>query len=229
MNQMAEPEPATIPIFPLAGVLLLPGGHLPLNIFEPRYLAMVRDAMAGERLIGMVQPTDPQSREFEPAVYPIGCTGKITAFKETDDNRLLITLTEQRRFVIAEELSRTTLYRQVRADYDAFAGDGQRGEAEAATAAGIDRTRLLAGLKRYLERAGMKADWSAIEQAPSGPLVTTLAMVCPFEPSEKQALLEAKTLPDRAKLMTALMEIALSSQGGGEAGPAGGRPRPALH
>ena len=216
---MADVATATVPIFPLAGVLLLPGGHLPLNIFEPRYLAMVRDAMAGERLIGMVQPTDPQTREFEPPVYPVGCTGRITACKETDDNRLLITLTGQRRFVIEAELSRTTLYRQVRITYDAYAGDGQGGgEAEAAT---IDRTRLMAGLKRYLERAGMKADWSAIEQAPSGPLVTTLAMVCPFEPNEKQALLEAKTLPERAKLMTALMEIALRL---GEPGA-----RPPLH
>ena len=115
---MSEDLPATIPIFPLAGVLLLPGGQLPLNIFEPRYLQMVRDAMAGAKLIGMVQPTDPASRQFEPPVYPMGCAGRITQFKETPDNRILITLTGERRFTIQEELSRTTLYRQVRVSYE---------------------------------------------------------------------------------------------------------------
>jgi uncharacterized protein len=210
---------ATIPIFPLAGVLLLPGGHLPLNIFEPRYLQMVRDAMTGERLIGMVQPTDPGARVFEPEVYPIGCTGRISAFKETPDNRFLITLAGQRRFTIAEELSRTTLYRQVRVSYEAFPDDGETAEADDSA---IDRARLLAGLKRFLEGAGMKADWSAIEQAPTGPLITSLAMVCPFEPSEKQALLEAKTLAQRAKLMTALIEMGLRQ-------PDGNQPRAPLH
>jgi uncharacterized protein len=212
--------PATIPIFPLAGVLLLPGGHLPLNIFEPRYLQMVRDAMTGDRLIGMVQPTDPKTREFEPEVYLVGCTGRISAFKETPDNRFLITLTGQRRFTIAEELSRTTLYRQVRVSYDAFLDDGEAHEADDHT---VDRARLLAGLKRFLERAGMQADWSAIEQAPTGPLITTLAMVCPFEPNEKQAMLEAKTLAQRAKLMTALMEMALRQP------DSGSQPRAPLH
>jgi Lon protease-like protein len=218
--------PATIPIFPLAGVLLLPGGHLPLNIFEPRYLQMVRDAMAGERVIGMVQPTDPTTRAFEPPVYPVGCTGRISRFKETPDNRFLITLTGQRRFTIAEELTRTTLYRQVRVSYEAFPDDRPATHDEEQA---VDRARLLGGLKRYLERAGMKADWSAIEEAPTGALVTTLAMVCPFEPSEKQALLEAKTLAQRAKLMTALIEMGLShgSQGGG--GGEDKAPRPRVH
>jgi Lon protease-like protein len=202
---MAEDLPATIPIFPLAGVLLLPGGLLPLNIFEPRYLQMVRDAMAGAKLIGMVQPTDPASRQFEPPVYPVGCVGRISQFKETPDNRFLVTLTGERRFTIAEELARTTLYRQVRVSYEH--------EPDANDAA-IDRKRLLAGLKGYLDRNGLKADWGSIEQAPTGPLVTTLAMVCPFEPNEKQALLEAKSLPERAKLMSALIEMSLLQTGG---------------
>jgi len=206
-----DSAPATLPIFPLSGVLLLPGGHLPLNIFEPRYLQMVRDAMEGERVIGMVQPTDPNTTQFEPPVYPVGCAGRITAFKETPDSRFLITLTGERRFTIAEELARTTLYRQVRVSYDAFAGDGPKVREDAGA---VDRPRLLAGLKRFLERHNLKADWSAIEQAPTGPLITTLAMVLPFEPSEKQALLEAKTLDERAKLMTALIEIALQAEAG---------------
>jgi Lon protease-like protein len=201
---MSEDLPATIPIFPLAGVLLLPGGHLPLNIFEPRYLQMVRDAMAGSKLIGMVQPTDPASRQFEPPVYPMGCVGRIGQFKETPDNRILITLTGERRFTIQEELARTTLYRQVRVAY----------EPEEAAETAVDRKRLLTGLKGFLDRNGMKADWSSIEQAPTGPLITTLAMVCPFEPSEKQALLEAGSLAQRAKLMTALIEMSLMQTGG---------------
>ena len=202
---MAEDLPATIPIFPLAGVLLLPGGHLPLNIFEPRYLQMVRDAMAGPKLIGMVQPTDPASRQFEPPVYPLGCVGRISRFKETPDNRFLITLSGERRFTIAEELARTTLYRQVRVSYEP---EPEPNEAM------VDRKRLLASLKGYLDRNGLKADWSSIEQAPTAPLVTTLAMVCPFEPSEKQALLEAKSLTERAKLMSALIEMSLLQPGG---------------
>lgn len=201
---MAEDLPATIPIFPLAGVLLLPGGHLPLNIFEPRYLQMVRDAMAGSKLIGMVQPTDPATRQPEPPVYQVGCAGRISNFKETPDNRILITLTGERRFTIDEELSRTTLYRQVRVSYD---------DEPPADEAAVDRKRLLAGLKPFLERHGMKADWSSVEQAPTGPLVTTLAMACPFEPSEKQALLQAGSLAARAKLMTALIEMSLTQTG----------------
>jgi len=201
---MAEDLPATIPIFPLAGVLLLPGGYLPLNIFEPRYLQMVRDAMAGAKLIGVVQPTDPATRQLESPVYQVGCAGRISNFKETPDNRILITLTGERRFTIAEELSRTTLYRQVRVSYD---------DEPAADETAVDRKRLLAGLKPFLERHGMKADWSSVEQAPTGPLVTTLAMVCPFEPSEKQALLQAGSLAARAKLMTALIEMSLMQTG----------------
>jgi len=203
---MADEAPLTIPIFPLAGVLLLPGGQLPLNIFEPRYLQMVRDAMAGNRVIGMVQPTDPLTRQPEPPVYSIGCTGRISAFKETDDHRFLITLTGQRRFKIEEELSRTTLYRQVLVTYDDYPGDASTAKADDSA---VDRPRLLTGLKPFLQRQGMKADWAAIEAAPTAPLVATLAMVLPFEPSEKQALLEAMTLADRATLMTTLIEMAL--------------------
>jgi Lon protease-like protein len=209
----APPPPTTIPIFPLVGVLLLPGGQLPLNIFEPRYLEMVRHAMAGPRLIGMVQPSDPATQSFEPPVYKVGCLGRISAFKETNDGRFLITLSGERRFTIVEELSRTTLYRQVRVAYDGFPLDQPSGREDDSTA---DRPGYIAELKRYLDRIGLKADWSAIEQAPSGPLVATLAMVLPFEPSEKQALLEARSLAERMRLMRTLMQM--SVQQGGEAG-----------
>jgi len=205
---MSEPDdalPDVIPIFPLTGVLLLPRGRLPLNIFEPRYLAMTRDAMGGERLIGMVQPSDPPIREMNPAVYPLGCAGRITSFSETDDGRFLITLTGVSRFRIREELPLLSDYRRVVAEWDDFAGDRNPDEA------GFDRSRLTLGLKNFFAQRQVQADWSAIDQAPGEHLVTSISMMCPFAPNEKQALLEAKTLAERARLLTALIEMSLSA------------------
>jgi uncharacterized protein len=196
--------PDVIPIFPLTGVLLLPRGRLPLNIFEPRYLAMTRDAMAGERLIGMVQPSDPPIREMNPAIYPLGCAGRITSFSETEDGRLLITLTGISRFRISEELPLLSGYRRVAAEWGDFADDRDPDER------GFDRARLTRGLKNFFGQRQVRADWSAIDQAPGENLVTSIAMMCPFAPNEKQALLEAKTLDDRARLLTALIEMSLS-------------------
>jgi len=196
--------PDVLPIFPLTGVLLLPRGRLPLNIFEPRYLAMFRDAMEGERLIGMVQPSDPPVREVNPAVYPLGCAGRITSFSETEDGRFLVTLTGVSRFRIREELPLLSGYRRVVAEWDDFAEDRNPDEA------GFDRTRLTVGLKNFFTHRQVQADWSAIDQAPGEHLVTSIAMMCPFAPSEKQALLEAKTLDERARLLTALIEMNLS-------------------
>src|SRR5690349_13160978 len=136
LGDPAPPPPTTIPIFPLVGVLLLPGGQLPLNIFEPRYLEMVRHAMAGPRVIGM-----------EPPAYKVGCLGRISAFKETDDGRFLITLSGERRFTILEELARTTLYRQVRVAYDDFSLDQPSGREDDSRA---DRPGYVAELKGYL-------------------------------------------------------------------------------
>jgi len=203
--------PGRIPIFPLTGVLLLPGAKLPLNIFEPRYLEMVRDGMAGDRLIGMVQPIDPDSRQRRPGIYGVGGAGRITAYEETDDGRILITLTGVSRFRVAEELDVTTGYRQVVADWETFAAD------RAADAGGgtIDRPRLLMALQAYLTMIKIPADWKAIEQAPSGPLVDNLAMICPFAPSEKQALLEAPDVLERSRVMTALIEMAVLQHAGG--------------
>lgn len=207
MSQAAGAEgqlPPTLPIFPLTGVLLLPGGRLPLNIFEPRYLAMTRDAMATHRMIGMIQPTRPENREMAPPVYPMGCAGRITSFSETDDGRYLIVLTGVSRFRIAEELTVTTQYRQVIADWEPF-----RADVNGDDPAQVDRHRLLRVLRDYLDSQQIPAEWRAIERAPSDALVSSLAMVCPFSPSEKQALLEAPDLAERSRVMTALMEMAV--------------------
>jgi hypothetical protein len=204
----------TLPIFPLAGVLLLPSGQLPLNIFEPRYLAMTRDALAGDRLIGMVQPSDPhQPVAGNPPVYPIGCAGRITSFAEAEDGRFLITLTGLCRFRIGEELPLLSGYRRVSPKWDEFARDLQR-----RAQPGFDRERLIRGLRAYFDRHQIKAEWDTIGSVPGDRLVTSIAMVCPFEPSEKQALLEAPDLDERARLLTAIVEMAvLDRPSGGEA------------
>jgi hypothetical protein len=201
---MSEPRtlPDTIPIFPLTGVLLLPRGRLPLNIFEPRYLAMTRDALGGERLIGMIQPSDPGEGGMNPAVYPIGCAGRVTAFSETDDGRYLITLTGVSRFRIREELPLLSGYRRVVPEWAAFGGDLEP------TEPGFDRERLIRELKAYFTQRQIEADWSLIDKAPAEHLVSSIAMLCPFAPSEKQALLEAADLDARAELLTALVEMA---------------------
>ena len=199
--------PSILPIFPLTGVLLLPRGRLPLNIFEPRYLAMTRDALASERLIGMVQPSDPRVAADNPPVYPTGCAGRITSFSETDDGRFLITLTGISRFLIREELPLLEGYRRVVPEWREFARD-----LAGADEPGFDRDRLLRGLRAYFQHHQIQADWDAITAVSGERLVTSIAMVCPFEPNEKQALLEAPDLDERARLLTAIVEMAAVSQ-----------------
>ncbi len=198
--------PETIPVFPLPGALLLPHGRLPLNIFEPRYLNLIEDALGQGRMMGMVQPVrvepDPVSDTAE--LYQTGCLGRITSFAETDDGRFLITLAGVSRFRIAGELESVRGYRRVAARYDAFARDLQ--EDAAATA---DRRRLLEAVRAYFRLRAIDADWAAIEEAPDVALVTSLAMTCPFEPREKQALLECPGLVERCELLTTLMEMAV--------------------
>jgi len=196
--------PVILPIFPLTGVLLLPRGRLPLNIFEPRYLAMTRDALAGERLIGMVQPSDPAASGSNPPVYPTGCAGRITSFSETDDGRFLITLTGACRFRIREELPLLEGYRRVVPDWHEFARDLGNEEEPS-----FDRERLLRGLKGYFQQHQISADWDAITSVSGDRLVSSIAMICPFDPSEKQALLEASDLAERARLLTAIVEMAV--------------------
>jgi Lon protease-like protein len=157
--------------------------------------------MAGERLIGMVQPSDPPVRELNPTVYPTGCAGRITNFSETEDGRLLITLTGVSRFRIREELPLLSGYRRVAAEWGDFAGD------RTPDTEGFDRARLTQGLRNFFTQRQVSADWSAIDQAPGEHLVTSIAMMCPFAPNEKQALLEARNLGERAQLLTALIEM----------------------
>ena len=200
--------PDTLPIFPLTGVLLLPRGRLPLNIFEPRYLAMTRDALGGERLIGMVQPNEPQQDNrgggaMNPPVYPIGCAGRITSFSETDDGRYLVTLTGVSRFRIRDELPLLSGYRRVVAEWQPFAHD-----VDTPSGTEFDRDRFIRGLKGFFTQRQISADWEAIEKAAGEHLINSIAMLCPFAPSEKQALLEAPDLDERARLLIALVEMA---------------------
>ena len=199
----AQDLPMVIPVFPLDGALLLPHAALPLQIFEPRYINMVDDAMAGERIIGMVQ-TRPGGDPERPVLEHIGCAGKITAFSETSDGRYLITLTGLSRFVAREELPVQTPYRQVKVDFIAYETDLEpiRDDDE-----GFDRMRLLGALKNYLERRSLDVDWETAKAAPAEALVNSLAMALPFDPPEKQALLEAPTMPERRETLVALMEI----------------------
>jgi uncharacterized protein len=181
----------------------LPHGELRLNIFEPRYLNMVDDALAGERLIGMVQ-TRTGTGPHGPVLARVGCLGRLTSFIETVDERYLITLTGLCRFTIAEELSPKTPYRQVRAAYDEFATDLRPMTEDE----GFDRLRFLAALKAYLDRRGLSMeDWESPKSAAAESLVNGLAMALPFSPGEKQALLEAPSLAERREALIALMEI----------------------
>lgn len=199
-----EALPAEIPIFPLSGALLLPEGRLPLNIFEPRYLAMVEDALAAGRMLGMVQG-DPSLPRIgaDSQTYKVGCLGRVSSFSETDDGRLLITLTGLIRFRVAEEIAGRRGYRRVRADYAEFAADLDVD----APPPPLDRDALLAALRPYFRARGIEANWEAIEQTGEAMLVTTLCMVCPFDVREKQALLEAPGAEERARMLIALMEM----------------------
>ncbi len=195
--------PAVIPVFPLAGALLLPGGRLPLQVFEPRYLAMTLDSLAAGRMFGMVQPRGPAADAAEPPLYDIGCLGRVVQFAEAEDGRLFITLTGVCRFRIVGEEAAVSGYRRVRADYDPFHDDLETGREPA-----LDRERLFAGLAAFFQRLEVEPDWQALKAARNGHLVTALATLCPFEPSEKQALLEAPTAQARAEVLTALVELA---------------------
>ncbi|MBX9778523.1 MAG: LON peptidase substrate-binding domain-containing protein [Xanthobacteraceae bacterium] len=202
--------PDVIPVFPLSGALLLPRGQLPLNIFEPRYLAMIDDALrSGLRLVGMIQP-DPArpGPEDKPVLYKIGCVGRLTQIAESGDGRYLIQLTGIARFRVEDELSVTTPYRQCRVTFAPFRDDftARKGEDE------VDRESLLKALKDFLEANNLKADWQGIENAPNEALVNALAMMSPYGAAEKQALLEAPDLKTRAELLVAVTEIELAKK-----------------
>lgn len=209
--------PQVLPIFPLAGVLLLPRGMLPLNIFEGRYLNMTADALKSDhRMIGMIQPTGADDAEQAtapgrtgPEVFKTGCAGRIVSFSETRDGRYAITLRGVARFHIAEELPLLDGYRRVRPDFSAFKADLD----ETYPRGRIDRDRLLAALEHYFTVHKIDPNWQAIRAMGDRMLVTSLAMGCPFNASEKQALLEADALPARASVLTTLLEMSGTTEG----------------
>lgn len=206
-----EQLPETLPIFPLSGVLLLPGGKLPLNIFEPRYLAMVDDSFRdGHRLIGMIQPDvahTPKNSD-KPALFRVGCVGRITQLAESGDGRYILELTGVSRFKVVEELEVLTPYRQCKVDFFAFVDDftARMGEDD------VDREALLAVLADFLKANNLKVDWEGVESAPNEALVNALAMMSPYGPAEKQAMLEAPDLKTRAEILIAVTEMDLAKK-----------------
>src|SRR3712207_4301350 len=196
--------PDVIPVFPLPGALLLPRGQMPLNIFEPRYLAMVDDALKTERVIGMIQP-DPEGggKPLTPKLYGVGCAGRITQLAETGDGRYLITLVGIARFCVDDELPTATPYRKCRVSYEPFTADflARAGEDE------VDRPGVLRALRDFVEANNVKVDWRGIEQAPNEALVNALCMMSPFGPRSEEALLEAPDLKTRAEALIAITEI----------------------
>jgi len=209
-ERRVEDLPSEIAIFPLKSVLLLPNGKLPLNVFEPRYLNLVQNALSGTRIIGMVQLSGTNLGEMESAddnapIFNIGCAGRIISFEETDDGRFLITLKGTCRYRIKQELDLIDGYRRVRPDFSPYTADLYSDQNAA-----FDRPRLISELRLYLQRRGIAAELDAIDNAPADHLITTLAMVCPFATDERQALLESKDATSRAKLMIGLLEYAMA-------------------
>ncbi len=212
-----EQLPDTLPIFPLSGVLLLPGSKLPLNVFEPRYLAMVFDALAGHRMIGMVQPLQPggyagdgmPTDDGRPPVHKVGCAGRIVSFNETEDGRLLLALSGVCRFEIVRELDLAQGgYRRVSSVFSPYRADLDHADPDhAGGAVDLDRDRLMAALSAFFRTRNLSTDWDAVKQSADASLVSSLSMVLPFGPAEKQALLEAADNTARAKLLVAFLEM----------------------
>ena len=200
--------PPAIPVFPLTGALLLPDGRLPLNIFEPRYIALIEDALGADRYFGMIQPQS-AARETvgnDSPLFGIGCLGRITDFADPGDGRYEIVLTGVCRFMVSRELDICRGYRRVKADYDPFLDDLDPGDTEI-----TNRISLLAALKTYFERRNLDADWDSLDEVSDPVLVTTAAMGCPMKPEEKQLLLEAQTLVNRAECLQTILELAMHS------------------
>jgi uncharacterized protein len=203
----AEEMPGVLPLFPLSGALLLPRGQLPLNIFEPRYVAMIDDALKTHRMIGMIQP-DPEAGDEPPApsLFKVGCAGRISQFAEADEGRYLIVLTGLARFTVVDEIAAVTPYRQGRVDFQPFAGDFEPRAGEDH----VDRSGVLKALRDFAEDRDLQVDWKSINDAPNEALVNSLAMMSPFGPREKQALLEAGDLKGRAEVLVAITEVELA-------------------
>ncbi len=209
MKLQALPE--MLPIFPLEGALLLPQGDLPLNIFEPRYVAMVKTAIAGDRLIGMVQPCPCPEKMTDGArpFYHVGCVGRISAFEETPDGRFLINLHGVARFEILEHELTAEGYRKARVDFAAFADDLSEPQPLPEC---LTRSCLVEKIQEYLSNEGLFLDWDLAAHVPDQRFYTLLAMVCPFTPAEKQALLEAPDFEARCRLMKCLLDMACAEE-----------------
>jgi uncharacterized protein len=198
--------PDMIPVFPLPGALLLPRARLPLHLFEPRYLQMLDDALKTKhRLIGMIQPRDMPAGSTEKRLQAIGCAGRLTGFSETEDGRYMITLSGISRFRVKEEVQGFTPYRRCNVEWAAFGRD--MGPAEDDT--GFDRAAFLKLLGRYFTAMEMSTDWGSLNEAEPELLINSLSMLCPFDPEDKQALLEAPSLTTRRETLVTLLEFAL--------------------
>jgi Lon protease-like protein len=207
-----EDLPAVIPVFPLPEALLLPRAELPLNIFEPRYVAMIDAALAGDRVIGMIQPDEGKGPcTLGPSLCRIGCAGRLTSVAETGDGRYMVTLTGIARFLVVEEVVTTTLFRQCRVSAAGFAGDF----AATIDESRVDRGSVLRTFRDYLDAHNLEADWDSVGRASNETLINTLAMMAPFGTAEKQALLEAPDLRARAETLVALTEMSLAREGSG--------------
>lgn len=204
--------PDTIPVFPLPGALLLPRARLPLHIFEPRYLAMIEDCMkTPTRLIGMIQPRSSQE-SGDPKLHTIGCAGRLTAFSETEDGRYMITLSGLSRFRVLEEIDGFTPYRRCKVSWTGFDRDMGATERDP----GLDRDGFFASLRSFFEAEDLRTDWESLEEADDELLINSLSMLCPFEPEDKQALLEAPSLETRRETLVTLIQFALRGGVAGE-------------
>jgi len=205
-----EDLPGEFAVFPLPGALLLPRGRLPLRIFEPRYVAMTEDALGQARMFGMVQPDAnlPES-DKGPGLFRIGCLGRISSFSETDEGHYLVTLTGVIRFAIAAEIDMRRGYRRVRGDFSAWQADLDLAPRPIA----VERDNLLGVLRDYFTHRGLNANWEAIRKIPDDMLVVSLAMICPFEPAEKQALLEARSDTELGATLLALLRMGALGSG----------------
>lgn len=204
--------PETVPVFPLPGALLLPRSRLPLHIFEPRYLAMIEDAMkTPNRLIGMIQPRNNRS-EGDAQLHAIGCAGRLTAFSETEDGRYMITLSGISRFRVSEEIDGFTPYRRCNVSWKGF--DRDLGPSE--NDPGLKRDQFFPALRTFFEAEELRTDWDSLEDAEDELLINSLSMLCPFEPEDKQALLEAPSLETRRETLVTLIQFALRGGTAGE-------------
>ena len=208
--------PDTVAVFPLPGALLLPRSRLPLHIFEPRYLAMIDDVLkTSHRLIGMIQPYDgpsDASGDDKPRLHKIGCAGRLTGFSETEDGRYMVTLAGVSRFRIKQEIDGFTPYRRCEVSWDGFTRDLGPSEKDH----DFDRDMFLNLLYKYFEDRTLKTDWDSLRDADDELLINSLSMLCPFEPEDRQALLEAPSLSTRRETLVTLIEYSLRSGGGEE-------------